>query len=1134
MGAMVAQQKVVRFRRTYNQWVANQILEDFALRFTAKRARRFSVWQVANTAIGAVSFLALEAIGGAITLSYGFENAVLAMVMVSLLIFLSGLPIAYYAARYGVDIDLLTRGAGFGYIGSTVTSLIYASFTFIFFAIEASIMASAIELLSGIPRSVGYIISAVLVIPLVTHGITLISRFQLWSQPLWILLQLLPFFLIARYGRADIPGWIQFAGIEQPQASGFSLHLCGAAAMVVFALIAQIGEQVDFLRFLPRPAAQGKLSWWLALLTAGPGWIVLGLFKLLLGSFLAYWALRQGVAHAQAVEPTQMYRTVFSKIFATPQSAVILTAIFVILCQMKINVTNAYAGSIAWSNFFSRLTHNHPGRVVFVVFNVVIALLLTEIGIYRALEQILGLYGLVAVAWIGSLVADLIINKPLGLSPRHIEFKRAHLYDINPVGLGSMLIALSLGLLASLNFFGATIRALAPLLAFAIPFLTAPILAYGTQGRYYIARQSNLDWKQQPMLRCVVCEHEFEREDMALCPAYAGAICSLCCSLDVRCDDACRPQARASTQIFQVFSMIFPAAVVERLHSRFGHYLFLLGAITSVIGLSLAVLYVQATLDAQASREIIGAILWQAFLILLLISGVVSWLIVLAQESRRSAQEESRTQNQLLMAEIAAHQRTDIELQRAKEAAEAANQAKSRYMVGMSHELRTPLNAILGYAQILERDPDLPAARIDAIQVIRRNAWHLSGLIDGVLDISSIEAGRLRLQRNQVQLVEFLKPLVQMFQLQANAKGLHFEFECPPWIPPRVYADEKRLRQILINLLSNAIKFTDQGRVIFKVSYRHQITEFSVRDTGTGIPEQYLEQIFKPFERIQEPAGLHKPGMGIGLTICKLLTEIMGGTIRAESTPGTGSEFTVKLMLTPVPQSLPSMREKRRPAGYAGRRLMVMVVDDDASHRNIMVDLLQPLGFTLITAGSGAACLAQLTHGALPDLLLLDVSMPGMGGWRLADELRRRGLEGRIIMVSANASGLVDFNRSAAVDAYVTKPVNLDLLLETIERVCAITWSYTREDGPDEASEVLASSSTELPAYPCAQLLQELSALAHIGHVRGVRLKLEEIRRQYPHCIDFNGRAAAAMLSLDFEQLISLADLSDDEHLASV
>jgi len=404
-----------------------------------------------------------------------------------------------------------------------------------------------------------------------------------------------------------------------------------------------------------------------------------------------------------------------------------------------------------------------------------------------------------------------------------------------------------------------------------------------------------------------------------------------------------------------------------------------------------------------------------------------------------------------------------------------------------------------------------------------------------VLDISSIEAGRLRLQRNQVQLMEFLKPLVQMFQLQANAKGLHFEFECPPWIPPRVYADEKRLRQILINLLSNAIKFTDQGRVIFKVSYRHQITEFSVRDTGPGIPAQYLEQIFKPFERIQEPAGLPKPGMGIGLTICKLLTEIMGGTIRAESTPGTGSEFTVKLMLTPVPQSLPSAREKRRPTGYAGHRLRVMVVDDDASHRNLMVDLLQPLGFTLSTADSGAACLAQLTHGTLPDLLLLDVSMPGMSGWRLADELRRRGIGSRIIMVSANASGLADFNRSAAaLDAYVTKPVNLDLLLETIQRVGAITWSYTREDGPDEAPEGLTSSVTELPAYPCAQLLQELGALARIGHVRGVRLKLEEIRRQYPHCIDFNGQAAAAMLSLDFERLISLAGLGDDEHLASI
>ena len=141
---MSGPQRIVPARRQYNQWVANETLEDFALRFTAERVRRWSPLRVGHTALAAISFLALEAIGGAITLSYGFTNAFVAIVVVGALIFLSGLPISYYAAKYGVDIDLLTRGAGFGYIGSTITSLIYASFTFIFFAIEAAILASAL------------------------------------------------------------------------------------------------------------------------------------------------------------------------------------------------------------------------------------------------------------------------------------------------------------------------------------------------------------------------------------------------------------------------------------------------------------------------------------------------------------------------------------------------------------------------------------------------------------------------------------------------------------------------------------------------------------------------------------------------------------------------------------------------------------------------------------------------------------------------------------------------------------------------------------------------------------------------------------------------------------------------------
>ena len=180
---MAGRQRIDRVRRQYNQWVANQTLEDYALRFTAKSARRWSAARVANTALGAISFLALEAIGGTIAINYGFANSAAAILVVSLVIFVCGLPIAYQAARCGIDIDLLTRGAGFGYIGSTLTSLIYASFTFIFFALEAAVMAYALDLALGIPAHWGYLLCALVVIPLVTHGVSAISRLQVWTQP---------------------------------------------------------------------------------------------------------------------------------------------------------------------------------------------------------------------------------------------------------------------------------------------------------------------------------------------------------------------------------------------------------------------------------------------------------------------------------------------------------------------------------------------------------------------------------------------------------------------------------------------------------------------------------------------------------------------------------------------------------------------------------------------------------------------------------------------------------------------------------------------------------------------------------------------------------------------------------------
>lgn len=418
---MAARQRIIPVRREYNRWVANQTLEDYALRFTAKSARHFSSQRISQTAIGAISFLALEAIGGAITLSYGTTNAFYAIIVASIAMLAIGLPISRYAIRHGVDIDLLTRGAGFGYIGSTITSLIYASFTFMLFAIEASIMSGALELTLGIPLWIGYIVSAVMVIPLVTHGVRLISKFQLMTQPFWIVLNILPFIFIALLDWEKFDLWRAFAGIRH--ASGppgtiaeFDLVEFGAASAVILALMSQIGEQADFLRFLP-PDPQRKWRHRLAIFLAGPGWVIIGAPKLLAGSFLVVLTFTSGVPLDRAADPAQMYLTAFGYMVPWHNAAMLLMAAFVVVSQLKINVMNAYAGSLAWSNFFSRLTHSHPGRVIWLVFNVAIALLLMELGIYRLLEETLGIFSIIAMAWLCTISADLFINKPLGLAP---------------------------------------------------------------------------------------------------------------------------------------------------------------------------------------------------------------------------------------------------------------------------------------------------------------------------------------------------------------------------------------------------------------------------------------------------------------------------------------------------------------------------------------------------------------------------------------------------------------------------------------------------------------------------------------------------------------------------------------------
>lgn len=1097
-------QRIVKIRRAYNRWVGDETLEDYALRFTARGFRKWSELRIANTALGGISFLALEAIGAVLMMSYGFTNAAWAICAVCTVIFLVGLPISYYAARYGVDIDLLTRGAGFGYLGSTFTSLIYASFTFLFFALEAAIMGQAISMYFGVSLPVAYLISALAVIPLVTFGITAINRLQWFTQPIWLVLLVLPYICVALKRPETFTDFVGFVGRQHD--GSFSWGAFGAACGVALALIGQIGEQVDYLRFLPEKKRANRVRWWLAVLAAGPGWVLFGGLKMFGGALLAFLAMQHQLPFGQATEPTHMYQVAFGYVFDSPGVVLATTVAFVVVSQVKINVTNAYAGSLAWSNFFARVTRSHPGRVVWLVFNVLIALILLEVGVFSAIERVLGLYANVAAAWIGALAADLVINKPLGLSPKGIEFKRAHLYDINPVGIGALAIASVLSLAAYTGLFGHAARAAAPLLALGGAFLAAPLIAWLTRGRFYLARTPASPAQLAPdgsaQSRCVLCGNHFEVDDMALCPAYRGTICSLCCSLDMRCGDLCRPQATASAQAAAVVRRALPRSVLPHLYTRLMRYGAVLCLLSVVLFGALVAVYAQvAPLVSAADTGLLFEIFIRTFLLMTALTGVLAWWLVLTREARTVAQQETSRQTQLLMREIRAHKETDAKLQKASSEAEAANRAKSRYVSGLSHELRTPLNNVLGYTQLLQRDTRLDEAQSAKLATIQRSGEHLLALVDGLLDIARIEAGRINLNIGEIHTTALLDQIDAMFAPQAYAKGLDFRIERVGRIPEVVRGDEQRLRQILINLVGNAIRFTRTGLVRLRIGYAWEVATFEVIDTGPGIAEDKLEQIFLPFERLDADLSGLTSGTGLGLTICQLLTQFMGGELAVKGAEGGGTHFTLRLFLARRKKgdAAAGRDAAQTVAGYSGPRRHILLVDDLADQRAILRDFLEPLGFTIDECSDGPSALHWLATERT-DAIIMDVAMPGMDGFETARMMRARRLsEAPILVVSANAYGEdVARSEAAGCDAFLPKPVDIPRLQTTLATLLHLEWTHEGQTtAPAEPTGTVDTASPLLDELP-QRLVQRLSAALETGVMAGLEAVIDDIERAHP------------------------------------
>ena len=516
-----------------------ETLEDYTLRFAPRSYRKWSTRVVGISALGGIAYLADFAIGANIGISYGTTNALAGIAIFAVVILLTGFPVAYYSARYNIDLDLVTRGSGFGYYGSVVTNVIFATFTFIFFALEGSIMAQGLKLGLGLPLWLGYAVSTLIIFPLVIYGMKVLSTLQVWTTPLWLVLMVAPFGYLLISHPESIHDFFAYQGANG--IKGFDMGSTLLAAGVCLSLIAQIAEQNDYLRFMPPKTPENKRSWWTWLILAGPGWVFFGAIKQVIGLFLAVYLIGH-VADSAGVanQPVHQFLEIYDN-FLPKWLALTLAVVLVVISQIKINVTNAYSGSLAWTNSYTRITNHYPGRIVFLGVNLLIALVLMEANMFDFLNTILGFYANCGMAWIVVVASDIAINKfLLKLSPMQPEFRRGMLYAFNPVGFGSMLIAAGLSVIAFFGGLGEALRPYSPLVAIVLGLVLPPILAIATKGKYYLRRTD--DGIDLPMydeygnpsdahLLCQNCHHEYERPDM-LASAIGGYICSLCLATD--------------------------------------------------------------------------------------------------------------------------------------------------------------------------------------------------------------------------------------------------------------------------------------------------------------------------------------------------------------------------------------------------------------------------------------------------------------------------------------------------------------------------------------------------------------------------------------------------------------------------
>ena len=439
-------------------------------------------------------------------------------------------------------------------------------------------------------------------------------------------------------------------------------------------------------------------------------------------------------------------------------------------------------------------------------------------------------------------------------------------------------------------------------------------------------------------------------------------------------------------------------------------------------------------------------------------------------------------------------QRT-IQLAQARDQALAANKTKSVFLANMSHEIRTPMNAVLGYAQLLRRDTNLNQEQQDSLHAIEKSGNHLLGLINDILDISKIEAGAMELRPENFYISELVQGLSAMFKMRCEQKKLKWCVEST--VPKQVvYADQSKLRQILINLLGNAVKFTETGKVLLHVTQEAELYYFKVIDTGPGIPAEAQATIFKPFH--QDTAGYDKGGTGLGLAISQQQVDLMGGALTLESELGKGACFTVQLPLALGEGEIVVQEKGAEIAHLApGYHVSALVVDDVKENRNILSRILRNIGLEIREAVNGQDCLDQIAEQK-PDIIFMDIRMPVMDGTEALYHIRDNFVDDKIICIAISASTLKEDTESmlqAGFDHFIFKPFRFEEIYECLDKFLNVEFEYKTYEPVSDSEESAPSLDLDFTKLSLPKSIYEpLLEAAELSNLTAIETIMVELR----------------------------------------